>query len=399
MKATYTIHYASLPHALEQLAEYAARTRRLGMDAPTFEVSEVRFLQADGEPEAGPEAVQVVDVTVTGERPMIQGWAIVARLDHRDAGNIVRNVSGEELPLGYRTSAPTCDHCHTNRARTSTVVIRNIESGEYRQVGHQCLSNYLGTTEAQVNDWLDLSDGFLTDADLLDLRGGTEWYDAAYVLAAAAAAISVYHWVSSTEAQDDFRKTATKTYVMDIYHGRDKKALVTEDDKELARLTAQWVRESTDGGEYIANLKVLVGADPEKPSWVTPRDFGTLTSAIPSFKRALEQALYAVSAPSRYQGTVGDKIAVEVVVTSLRVLEEWRYTTYLYKLQDQAGNIYVWFASRKTMLEDGHYSVVGTVKEHSAYRGIEQTVLTRCKAEQIDPWVETVAQAIEGGAA
>ena len=52
------------------------------------------------------------------------------------------------------------------------------------------------------------------------------------------------------------------------------------------------------------------------------------------------------------------------------------YPSYLTKFHDAEMNVYVWFAS-KPLIEGNEYRLRATVKEHSEYKGIKQTVLTR----------------------
>ena len=53
-------------------------------------------------------------------------------------------------------------------------------------------------------------------------------------------------------------------------------------------------------------------------------------------------------------------------------------TTFLYRFVDDAGNVFVWKASGAYNVFDG-VTIKGTVKDHSEYQGVKQTVLTRCK--------------------
>ncbi len=49
-------------------------------------------------------------------------------------------------------------------------------------------------------------------------------------------------------------------------------------------------------------------------------------------------------------------------------------------MQDENGNVYVWFASGNFVPDLGsHYHIKGTVKKHDDYKGDKQTILTRCK--------------------
>ena len=53
-------------------------------------------------------------------------------------------------------------------------------------------------------------------------------------------------------------------------------------------------------------------------------------------------------------------------------------TTYLYKFADEAGNVFIWYASRPIELQE-RMTLKATIKAHNERNGVKQTVLTRCK--------------------
>ena len=60
------------------------------------------------------------------------------------------------------------------------------------------------------------------------------------------------------------------------------------------------------------------------------------------------------------------------------MITSWKQTTsYMYLMTDKDGNKYKWSTS-KYFNEDEDVKLKGTVKEHAEYKGIKQTVLTRC---------------------
>ena len=51
---------------------------------------------------------------------------------------------------------------------------------------------------------------------------------------------------------------------------------------------------------------------------------------------------------------------------------------------DKEGNVYTWGTSARSLDEGVKYHLKGTVKEHTTYRNVCQTALTRCKVEEIE---------------
>ena len=48
-------------------------------------------------------------------------------------------------------------------------------------------------------------------------------------------------------------------------------------------------------------------------------------------------------------------------------------------MKDDSGNVAIWFTSAGDMEVGKTYRIKGTIKEHSEYKEIKQTILSRCK--------------------
>lgn len=89
---------------------------------------------------------------------------------------------------------------------------------------------------------------------------------------------------------------------------------------------------------------------------------------------------------SEYLGNIGDKIVVEGKLVSRYSFETnftyYGETTYIYRFEDINGNVVVWKSGKYLDMNDGdECTIVGTVKELKEYKGIKETVLTRCKVK------------------
>lgn len=82
---------------------------------------------------------------------------------------------------------------------------------------------------------------------------------------------------------------------------------------------------------------------------------------------------------TEYYGQVGEKVDMDVTLERRNWYDTKFGTTWVYTFKDDAGHALVWKTS--VILEDeiNEFHLKGTIKEHSEYRGIKQTVLTRCK--------------------
>lgn len=92
----------------------------------------------------------------------------------------------------------------------------------------------------------------------------------------------------------------------------------------------------------------------------------------------------AEESTSEWQGDIGSRLTLTLHID--RVFQHTFYrnmgyygseVSYMYLMSDAAGNQYKWSTS-KEYEEDSTVTFKATVKEHSEYKGIKQTVLTRC---------------------
>jgi hypothetical protein len=87
---------------------------------------------------------------------------------------------------------------------------------------------------------------------------------------------------------------------------------------------------------------------------------------------------------SEHIGTVGDKIEdlyCEVVATG-GYQSAYGYK-WIYTFRDENENEYSWFTTVNKALTKGMWVILsGSIKEHSNYKGVKTTVLTRCKVDR-----------------
>lgn len=93
---------------------------------------------------------------------------------------------------------------------------------------------------------------------------------------------------------------------------------------------------------------------------------------------------HAPKTTSEYIAKVGDKVQVVVKYVGFHTYEThftyYGETNYIHKFVDEHGNTIIWKTSSFQEFKPGMtYTIKGTVKELSEYKGDKQTVLTRCK--------------------
>lgn len=92
--------------------------------------------------------------------------------------------------------------------------------------------------------------------------------------------------------------------------------------------------------------------------------------------------------PSNYIGTVGEKININCTHWQTSWFEVPSFagygmtTMYVHTFKDPDGNMLVWKTNSNSLSELCHgveVNIKATIKEHSEYKNVKQTVLTRCK--------------------
>jgi hypothetical protein len=336
----------------------------------------------------------MVTVTICGEIPRRNGWTVVARLDHDDEGEAILSLfPGLPDHLAAEVNARRvienfCHGCKVARHRTATYLARHA-NGEYRQLGSTCVEPYTGLPikglealwrfrRIKESEW---------DGD------GEAGYPAglrlpvAEVLRVTAAIVSQDgRFYSRAEEWKQVQPTAdaVSAYFFDRRAPREWRASIDADTD--AHATAAAVRAWAVEGYGSMNDYRHKVAQLAKGETVDPRHLPTLVSAIAGWRRDQEKvAAERAARNSRPQGRVGERFTVTATVTAVIELEE-RYYGYhaqrrrLVKFQDADGNVYVWFSSAARVPDKGdEVELTGTVKEHSRYGEVAQTVLTRCR--------------------
>lgn len=83
--------------------------------------------------------------------------------------------------------------------------------------------------------------------------------------------------------------------------------------------------------------------------------------------------------PSRWQGSVGERIDRTLTVIKIVPIDGYFGSSNFYLFTDADENKYCWNTAAKQLELGSTYEVRGTVKEHQKYKGEQQTILTRCK--------------------
>ena len=334
-------------------------------------------------------------ITVDGEQPKFNGWTFCATLMPvpTDTGieNMIRKVPGvlHNVPTEYRDRAGECDHCKQNRRRNETYIVFSEEDG-FKMVGSSCIKDFLGHTDPHaIAKYLELLNTFDVSCSNIDEDGYFKSENSSYlaksVLAQTSAVIRVFGWTSKKQVWNQKYGTATATRVgtyllpPHILSSEEKKeqkeSAVTDEDIERGEKIFEYL-ESIDReteNEYMYNLSLL-----GRSSCIGSKSLGILCSAVVAYDRELaKKASFKDYSSSEYVGDIKERREMNITVDRIFEKEGDFGLTKIHHMIDELGNYLVWFCSGVGLQVGDTYKVKATVKKHSEYNGVKQTIVNR----------------------
>lgn len=326
---------------------------------------------------------------------IINNWEFVASVEYTEKGNIFSGILGIEIPQRYYNEKPICEHCNTNRYRKYTYIVRNKETGDFKQVGKSCLKDFTNGMSAEaVAQYISLFDTLIAGEAPEPGANIERYLPKEEYLAYVAETIRHFGYMKSGENRQGTAQRALDYY--EASHGRavsreylkhlqdEMNALNFDIKSEIivkqVKDALDWIANQREYSNYIHNLKTVCALN-----YVTYKNAGLLASLFPAYHQDLErsakrQAIYSEEIHSEYIGNIGDKITINVQSVKLMTSWDGQYGIIkIYKFMDKDGNVYTWKTSK--LVDDifVEMSIIGTVKAHTEFRGIKQTEITRCR--------------------
>lgn len=338
-----------------------------------------------------------------------ENWIVIAVLDHHEVGNVIHLVEGEwkpsaelALPSRFRTAKSFCEHCNTMRSRNKTVVIYNTQTKQFKQVGTTCLREYTGGIDAEAIAAFE--EAIKSPEEFLGVSGSSKFFiETKDYLSAVVATMSLYGFMSkkkAAEINEEVRynnnikrveATCTKAVHLmtnnekpngmsnkwhNIYKSKDTEAFVED--------ALEWIKSYNEPNDFMENLRVICSGSHIKVS-----DVGFAACLMDLYKRHLEYEKTRKQKEKdnemyRYCGEVGEKVTLNGRLACVTSYSTQFGVMFVYKMIYNSA-IFVWKTSKYLGIDDSgaEVNLVGTIKEHSEFRGVKQNMLVRCKVEII----------------
>jgi len=345
-----------------------------------------------------PIVVEMVSAHLSYVIPRINGYELIAKLDifKGDDGKVllVCPVPGKTVPEKWiNATSIQCDHCNKKRYRTHSVLLRNTENGEYKEVGSTCVKDFFGLDPKgfmfMASIIFDSIVGGIKDSDCLKNDNGAWGYNVDTILNITSAVIKKFGWTSRAVANEyNYQSTSDRVWNnLEPHIGMAKENFVTvdEEDKELSAKVIEYFKNlDHKGNEYLSNLIKLV-----KMGYVPSKYMGYACSMIITYEKAMNierKKSEKDTRVSNYVGEVGKRLKnVKAEVIFKRHIESNYGTSTLYTFKDDEGNIMKTFYSGSNIsLEKGNIIYLsGTVKKHNEYENEKQTMLNRISVKEV----------------
>lgn len=390
----------NLPYLQESIAKLNKAATKLGCEPIEIETVPAERLERKG------EIIERLYVVVHGRAPKLAGWRFVATLEHDEGDVIIRRLptfEGEADLSAYRNASPEhCDHCGFKRYRKDTYVVQH-EDGTLKQVGSNCLADFLGHQNPQAIARFCEMIAYLMD-DFSEAEEDYEGsngprperrFDTPFFMTHVACMIREHGWVSKTAARNSDQHATAEFAEQNMFNqikritdrqGAQMWIDPTEEDQALAVQAIEWVRDLTEDeirpterSDYLYNLYTVLKKDS-----IRERQMGIAASGIAAYQRKLEQEIKRANDEKNgkveaFIGEIKERRVFRFTVERIFSYEgDGYYSDVYYKhiMRDESGATLVWNGSRS--LEQGKsYEGKFTVKKHDDGKYGKQTQITR----------------------
>jgi len=412
---TYYIYKENMERLEKKLTRIKNKCKEFGKEFSYIKGEEEIRNSGKTDEQKNPIFLTYIPVEVHG-KAQLDNWEFVCEIENQKTGNIFHGNYEIEIPERYRHCSLCCEHCNTSHVRKKTFLVRNTETKEFKQVGRSCLKDFTnGMDAAEISHWISLFTELIKGEEPYTGMSITPCLETKEFLKFCAETIRHYGY----EKHDYYSGVSGTGYMaqefMDYFHGRrystewvktieqrisDTGFDVDKVSDSYINDLLNWIENINTENTYLHNLQVACTSE-----YMEPRNIYLVASAFPTYDKQLEyerqkreqerRKLKEIEEGkcSEWVGKVKDRI--EIIPTSIKVLTSWSGSydgwnetiTYVYKIVDEAGNVYTWKTATiidESLLGDDVEitgTIKGTVKEHKIYKDQKQTELTRCKVD------------------
>ena len=322
----------------------------------------------------------------------INGWELVGKLTPDVNLQLVIKAYKKDVSLTSITTA-SCDHCHQNRKRNSTYVLRG-EQGELKQVGSGCLNEFIGLNILKT---LEVFDAFI-EKTTKDLTEQTEHmtFPGYKVSDIVSGAVLAYFNISKKWEKGYYGSSGTANMVFSLIQNAHNNTPELKTDEEVTAYNALTAHiespvfkeacfKDTDSN-FMANIRTAFFHAGETLTRSTHE--GLIAWAVYDM---LNKGSFGYGSPvkkvdlsnSKHLGSIGEKLTLTITIKSANTYlapsfgyRETESFSTLLTGYDEGYNWVSFFLQGSGMAKEGDtMTITGKVKDHAEYKGVKQTKL------------------------
>lgn len=325
-------------------------------------------------------------IRVDGKTPVIEGWRILASIEYIGTGTIIKSpIQGFKAPKYVVNGKPFCEHCNTHRVKKYTVLIQNVETHEYMNVGKTCLKDFFTKDiNAEVASYSYFSEiiNELSNPDSEYYGGYAEPVFPVEQLLAIAHTDIKENGYKPVAWEDE----STASYVGFILFDKDAPRIkLTEENEQFAQDVIEWVKNNDSDSDFMTNVKNLVALGD-----IEYKHFRLLIGACGGYLGMKKREAQKAEILDEHFGEIKKRYTLELTITFKTSFEGYYGAQYLHCFTDKDGRQFTWKGAKqlRDFPTEGNFTgeafqvgdkvkVKGTVTGHEIYRDKKQTKLTR----------------------
>lgn len=323
-------------------------------------------------------------------------WQVVGKLEAMTAGNLqfVVTHSQEDMQAvaQYASQPIVCQHCNTKRKRKDGYVLRDLSTGQHKQVGGSCLQDFTGIDPAAALFLARMGQVIQEEANALEEflgSGRSNAISTLEFLADTSYLAESFGFVSAAKARES-GILATYDEVVGLSNALQRDESLRQDymakrEKHLARAqeVRTWVLEKEVTSSFDSNLKLLLSEDALA---LNPKHLAFAAAAVAMFNK--ERSELAPAYVSQHLGEPGQKLTCILTVHRVVPIETFYGVLMLVLLRDEVGNHLTWKTSAcpRDLLDEEckpRFEASFKVKEHGLYKDVAQTTISHLKIVRI----------------
>jgi hypothetical protein len=394
----------SLTRAVKRLSRHAAK---MGYAEPKIvsigkPYETMRTVIMDN-PDAGPEnrftesryAICVRDVVIDLPSQFLNqedaDWNVIGQIVQADNGEVEvigEPVTFKEISKAAEGYAWKCNSCAHGLGRAFAIQAK-VDASKILFVGSECLKKYTGADGHAVLAaieailFLQIKEGSDDNDRDFSSRGGRCYhaYDLDDFMAVAIAVVErdgayAKRWMDRGYGDMYENPNCTRNAILSYYGGQSKIEITDAHREKAVAQVEAWIgcylpERNGKPDDYVSQCKMLA-----ERGWVTEKTAGVAASMVKN--PPVPPKDYS---GSKHLGEIGKRQVFEnlTVIGSIEREGDYGITTIL-KFEDSDGNVLTWFASGSQSYNKGDVvTLKATVKDHSEYQGVKQTIITRAK--------------------